>query len=153
MVLEIIHVVLMFAMLACGLVLIWYAQKIHASHARRLTFLDAQDLDHRRNLSDARKLRDAWHKEISNSLRDTRAILGKLYSIAAESSPSERETHLMPPTAPPALGVPKPSMDAAEPEGDRLSDSDAETQCLDKGLVLAVPKGRACEGSGIINAN
>ena len=138
MVLEIIHLVIMAAMLACGLVVAWYAQRIHASCARGVALLDARDLDQRRYRSDTGKLQDAWRKEMSNSLRDTRAILGKLYSIAAESSPHERDTHLMPP---PDLRYPigrsAPPLGAAEVERERPSDSDAETHCMDRGLALA----------------
>lgn len=138
MVLEIIHLVIMVAMLACGLVVAWYAQSIHASCARGLALLDARDLDQRRYRSDTGKVQDAWRKEMSNSLRDTRAILGKLYSIAAESSPHERDTHLMPP---PDLRYPlgrsAPPTSAAGAESERPSDSDAETRCMDRGLALA----------------
>jgi hypothetical protein len=138
MVLEIIHLVIMVAMLACGLVVAWYAQSIHASCARALALLDARDLDQRRYRSDTGKVQDAWRKEMSNSLRDTRAILGKLYSIAAESSPHERDTHLMPPPdLRYSLGRSAPPNSAAGAESERPSDSDAETRCMDRGLALA----------------
>lgn len=138
MVLEIIHLVIMVAMLACGLVVAWYAQSIHASCARGLALLDARDLDQRRYRSDTGKVQDAWRKEMSNSLRDARAILGKLYSIAAESSPHERDTHLMPPPDPRyPNGRSAPPTSAAEAESERPSDSDAETRCMDRALALA----------------
>lgn len=144
MVLEIIHLVIMVAMMACGLVVAWYAQRIHAVCARGLALLDARDLDQRRYCSDTGKVQDAWRKEMSNALRDTRAILGKLYSIAAESSPHERDTHLMPPPdMRSAIGRSAPPSSAAEPAGERQrdsdsdSDSDAETHCMDRGLALA----------------
>jgi hypothetical protein len=128
----------MVAMLACGLVVAWHAHRIHAVCARGLALLDARDIDQRRYRSDTGKVQDAWRKEMSNALRDTRAILGKLYSIAAESSPHERDTHLMPPPALRyAIGRSAPPSSAAEPAGDRLSDSDAETRCMDRGLALA----------------
>jgi hypothetical protein len=138
MVLEIVHLVIMAAMLACALVVAWYAQRIHASCARGLALLDARDLDQRRYRSDTGKVQDAWRKEMSNSLRDTRAILGKLYSIAAESSPHERDTHLMPPPDPRyPLGRAAPPLNAAGSESERPSDSDAETRAMDRGLALA----------------
>ena len=138
MVLEIIHLVIMVAMLACGLVVAWYAHRIHATCARGLALLDARDLDQRRYRSDTGKVQDAWRKEMSNSLRDTRAILGKLYSIAAESSPHERDTHLMPPPDMRySIGRSAPPSRAAEPAEERPSDSDVETRCMDRGLALA----------------
>lgn len=138
MVLEIVHVVVLFAMLACGLVLVWYAHRINASHARGLAFLDAQDIDDRRCRSLAGKIRDAWHKEMDNSLRDTRAILGKLYSIAAETTSHERETHLIPPPiATSTVSMLAPREADAESDRERLSDSDAETSCMDKSLARA----------------
>lgn len=138
MVLEIIHLVIMVAMLACGLVVAWYAHRINATCARGLALLDARDLDQRRYRSDTGKVQDAWRKEMSNSLRDTRAILGKLYSIAAESSPHERDTHLMPPPdMRDAIGRSAPPTSAAGAESERPSDSDAETRCMDRGLALA----------------
>lgn len=138
MVLEIIRLVIMVAMLACGLVVTWYAQKIHTACARGLALLDARDLDQRRYRSDLGKAQDAWRKEMSNALRDTRAILGKLYSIAAESSPHERDTHHMPPP-----DTQHESGRAALKPGDmrrdveRDSDDEAETRCMDKSLALA----------------
>jgi hypothetical protein len=105
MVLEIIHLIILTATLTCGLVVAWYAHRIHAAQARELSFLDARDIDHRRHRSEARHARDAWNKELHNWHRDTRAILGKLYAIAAETSSEERDTRLIPPppTAPPSL--------------------------------------------------
>ena len=97
MVLEIVHLIILTATLACGLVVAWYAHKIHAAQARELSFLDARDIDHRRHRAEARHAKQAWNKELHNWHRDTRAILGKLYAIAAESSAEERDTHLMPP--------------------------------------------------------
>lgn len=138
MVLEIIHLVILVAMLACGLVVAWYAQRIHTFCARGLALLDARQVDQRRYRADTGKAQDAWRKEMSNSLRDTRAILGKLYSIAAESSPHERDTHLMPPrdTRPSASSAP-PASAVEEVESERPSDSEAETRCMDKSLALA----------------
>lgn len=109
MVLEIIHLIIMTAMLTCGLVVAWYAHRIHAAQARELAFLDARDLDQRRQRAEARHAGQAWNKELSNWHRDTRAILGKLYAIAAESSPEERDTRLMPPPTQPPLSAPTSS--------------------------------------------
>lgn len=104
MVLEIIHLIILTATLTCGLVLAWYAQKIHAAQARELSFLDARDIAQRRHRAEGRHAGQAWNKELHNWLRDTRAILGKLYAIAAETSAEERDTRLMPPpTTPPSL--------------------------------------------------
>jgi hypothetical protein len=104
MVLEIIHLVILTSTLTCGLVVAWYAYRIHAAQTRELSFLDARDIDQRRHRSEARHARQAWNKELSNWHRDTRAILGKLYAIAAETSPEERDTRLLPPPpAPPSL--------------------------------------------------
>jgi hypothetical protein len=104
MVLEIIHLVILTSTLTCGLVVAWYAHKIHAAQARELSFLDARDIDQRRYRVEARHAGQAWNKELHNWLRDTRAILGKLYAIAAETSAEERDTRLMPPpTQPPSL--------------------------------------------------
>jgi hypothetical protein len=99
MVLEIIHLIILTATLTCGLVVAFYAHKIHAAQSRELSFHDARASDHRRHRLEARHVRQVWHKEVSNWLGDTRSILGKLYSIAAESSPHERDTRLMPPPA------------------------------------------------------
>lgn len=103
MVLEIVQLIILTAMLACGLVVAWYAHKIHAAQARELAFLDARDIDHRKHRSEARHAKQARIKELHNWHRDTRAILGKLYAIAAESSAEERDTHVMPPPPPSAL--------------------------------------------------
>jgi hypothetical protein len=104
MVLEIIHLIILTATLTCGLVVAWYAQKIHSAQARELSFLDARDVDQRRHRAEARHAGQAWNKEIGNWHRDTRAILGKLYAIAAETSAEERDTRLMPPpTQPPSV--------------------------------------------------
>jgi hypothetical protein len=103
MVLELVHLILLTATLLCGLVVAWYAHKIHAAQARELSFLDARDFDQRRHRAEARHAVQAWNKELGNWHRDTRAILGKLYAIAAETSPEERDTRLMPPpTQPPS---------------------------------------------------
>ena len=144
MVLEIIHLVLMLAMLACGLVVAWYAQKIHTVCARGLALLDARDIDQRRYRAETGKAQDAWRKEMSNSLRDTRAILGKLYSIAAESSPHERDTHHMPPpdmryeSGRSALKSGDAGVETERGSGsDHDSDSEAETRCMDRSLAMA----------------
>ena len=97
MVLEIVHLIILTATLAWGLVVAWYAHKIHAAQVRELSFLDARDIDQRRHRAERRHAKQAWNQELHNWHRDTRAILGKLYAIAAESSPEERDTHLMPP--------------------------------------------------------
>jgi hypothetical protein len=142
MVLEIIRLVIMVAMLACGLVVAWYAQKIHTACARAVALLDARDIDQRRYRSESSKARDAWRKEMSNSLRDTRAILGKLYSIAAESSPHERDTHHMPPpdtrheNGRSALMVGDSRLEM-ERDSDSDNDSEAETRCMDRSLAMA----------------
>lgn len=138
MVLEIIRLVIMVAMLACGLVVTWYAQKIHTACERALALLDARDIDQRRYRAEAGKAQDAWRKEIGNALRDTRAILGKLYSIAAESSPHERDTHHMPPpTVRNESGRHALKPGDTRLEADRDSDDEAETRCMDKTLALA----------------
>jgi hypothetical protein len=141
-VLEIIHIVIMLAMLACGLVIAWYAQKIHTACARGLALLDARDIDQRRYRAETGKAQDAWRKEMSNSLRDTRAILGKLYSIAAESSPHERDTHhMLPPDMRYESGSSalKAGADGVETEraSDGDGDSEAETRCMDRSLAMA----------------
>jgi hypothetical protein len=146
MVLEIIQLVIMLAMLACGLVVAWYAQKIHSACARGLALLDARDIDQRRYRAETSKVQDAWRKEMSNSLRDTRAILGKLYSIAAESSPHERDTHHMPPPdmryesgrSAQKAGGSSPEMErASSSDNDSDNDSEAETRCMDRSLAMA----------------
>ena len=122
MVLEIVHLIILTATLACGLVLAWYAHKIHASQARELAFLDARDIDHRRHRAEQRHAKQAWNKELHNWHRDTRAILGKLYAIAAESSPEERDTRLMPPpTSPPSIPETSPRPGAAPVSRERPS--------------------------------
>ena len=113
MVLEIIHLIILTATLTCGLVVAWYAHKIHAAQARELSFLDARDFDQRRHRAEARHAVQAWNKELGNWHRDTRAILGKLYAIAAETSPEERDTRLMPPPTQPPSFTPPPSSTAA----------------------------------------
>lgn len=148
MVLEIIQLVIMLAMLACGLVVTWYAQKIHNACVRGLALLDARDIDQRRYRAETGKAQDAWRKEMSNSLRDTRAILGKLYSIAAESSPHERDTHHMPPpdmryeSGRSALkaGGSRPEIERAsnsDHDSDSDGDGEAETRCMDRSLAMA----------------
>ena len=115
MVLEIIHLIILTATLTCGLVVAWYAHKIHAAQARELSFLDARDVDQRRQRAEARHAVQAWNKELGNWHRDTRAILGKLYAIAAETSAEERDTRLMPPpTHPPSITAPPSSTAAPE---------------------------------------
>ena len=108
MVLELVHLILLTGTLTCGLVVAWYAHKIHAAQARELSFLDARDLDQRRHRAEARHAVQAWNKELGNWHRDTRAILGKLYAIAAETSPEERDTRLMPPPTPPPSSIAAP---------------------------------------------
>ena len=115
LVLEIIHLIILTATLTCGLVVAWYAHKIHAAQARELSFLDARDVDQRRQRAEARHAVQAWNKELGNWHRDTRAILGKLYAIAAETSAEERDTRLMPPpTHPPSITAPPSSTAAPE---------------------------------------
>jgi hypothetical protein len=123
MVLEIIHLIIMTATLTCGLVVAWYGHRIHAALARELAFLDARDLDQRRHRAEARHAGQAWNKELSNWHRDTRAILGKLYAIAAESSPEERDTRLIPPppTPPPSIPETSPRPGAAPVSRERPS--------------------------------
>jgi hypothetical protein len=115
MVLELVHLILLTATLLCGLVVAWYAHKIHAAQARELSFLDARDVEQRRHRAEARHAVQAWNKELDNWHRDTRAILGKLYAIAAETSAEERDTRLMPPpTQPPSLPLPASSTAAPD---------------------------------------
>jgi hypothetical protein len=115
MVLEIIHLIILTATLTCGLVVAWYAHKIHAAQSRELSFLDARDVDQRRYRAEARHAGQAWNKEVGNWHRDTRAILGKLYAIAAETSAEERDTRLMPPpTQPPSVAPAAASIAAPE---------------------------------------
>ena len=165
MVLEIVHLIILTATLACGLVVAWYAHKIHAAQARELLFLDARDLDQRRHRAEARHARQAWNKELHNWHRDTRAILGKLYAIAAESSVEERDTHLIPPPPAPAriearspgtmLSMPSP----VAPSG-RRSVAAVETKAIchkcDGGFIGVgnggVGRCRECAGSGFVDA-
>ncbi len=122
MVLEIIHLIIMTATLTCGFVVAWYGHRIHAALARELSFLDARDVDQRRQRAEARHAGQAWNKELSNWHRDTRAILGKLYAIAAESSPEERDTRLIPPpTSPPSIPETSPRPGAAPVSRERPS--------------------------------
>ncbi len=117
MVLEIVHLIILTATLACGLVVAWYAHRIHAAQARELAFLDARDIDLRRDRAEARHARQAWNKELHNWHRDTRAILGKLYAIAADSSAEERDTRLIPPPPTP----PRPAASESRVVGTMLS--------------------------------
>jgi hypothetical protein len=97
MVLQIIHLIVLTAMLTCGLVVAFYARRIHATQSRELIFLDARDVGKRRYRSEARHVRQAWYAEIRTWLGDTGALLGKLSAIAEESSPEARDTPLTPP--------------------------------------------------------
>jgi len=102
MVLQIIHLIILTATLTCGLVVAFYAQRIHATQSRELAFLDARDVGKRRHRSEARHVRQAWYAEIRTWLGDTGALLGKLSAIAEESSPEARDTPLTPPPMSPA---------------------------------------------------
>lgn len=138
MVLDIIHLAIMLAMLACGLIVVWYVHKIHSSYISALVFFDAQDIDHRRNRADAVKARNAWHKEMSNALRDMRAMMGRLHSIAAEHSSSARNTPIVPSSiAPHSFPPSAPRIETARLQDERHRDSSAETQCKDTGFALA----------------
>lgn len=97
MVLQIIHLLLLTATLTCVLVVAFYAQKIHATQARELAFLDARDIGKQRSRSEAHQARQAWTEELRAWLGDTGALLEKLSTIAENSTPATRDTHLTPP--------------------------------------------------------
>lgn len=99
MVLEIIHLIILTATLACGLLVAFYAQKIYNSQSRELAFLDARDVGKRRQRSEARHVRQAWTAELRAWLGDTGALLAKLSALAEERSRVTREQHLAPPPA------------------------------------------------------
>jgi hypothetical protein len=101
MVLQIIHLILLTATLTCSLVVAFYAQRIHATQARELAFLDARDIGKRRDRSEACHARKAWTEELRAWLGDTGALLEKLSAIAEKSRPEARDTHLTPPPLPP----------------------------------------------------
>jgi hypothetical protein len=170
MVLEIVHLIILTATLACGLLVVWYAHRIHGAQVRELSFLDARDLDHRRRRAEARHVKQAWNKEVHNWHRDTRAILGKLYAIAAESSVEERDTRLIPPPPPPL--PPPPARSEARTPGTLLSIpspvapsgrrpvATVETKSIchacDGGFIGVgnggIGRCRECAGSGFIHA-
>lgn len=97
MVLQIIHLIVLTAMLTCSLIVVFYARRIHATQSREFVFLDARDVGKRRYRSEARHVRQAWYAEIRTWLGDTGALLGKLSALAEESRPEARDTTLTPP--------------------------------------------------------
>jgi hypothetical protein len=99
MVLEIIHLIILTATLTCGLIVAFYAQRIHATQSRELAFLDARDVGKRKQRSEARHVRQAWTAELRAWLGDTGAILGKLSTLAENGSLGARAQRLMPPPA------------------------------------------------------
>jgi hypothetical protein len=75
--------------------------KIHAVLARLSTFLVAQDIDRRRSHVEDRRAREVRHGSIESFFKDTRAILGKMHTMAEELNPYQRETveiHAVPTT-------------------------------------------------------
>lgn len=101
MVLEIIHLIILTATLTCGLIVAFYAQRIHVTQSRELAFLDARDDSARRRRVEARYVRQAWSQELQRWLGDTVTLLGKLTTLAAKRSLEERDTRLLPPPASP----------------------------------------------------
>jgi hypothetical protein len=87
-----VFIIFGFALLVLGGILVWYAQQVHARLERLLVFLDAQDIDRRRARAEDLRSREVRLKTLDSFFKDTRAILGKLFALAEEQSPHQRET-------------------------------------------------------------
>lgn len=118
---------LQFASLIVLAVIAWYAKETSLSLVRLRVFLDARDIEHRKDRTDDRKARGARAQSIDIWLRDTRAIWGKLFSsterlrgIGEELVAHERTTIEMRTGSDPTTAA----------RGDR--DSDCATQVLDR---------------------
>jgi hypothetical protein len=151
MVLQIIHLIVLAATLTCGLVVAFYAQRIHATQSRELAFLNDRDIGEQRYRSEARHVRQAWNTEIRTWLGDTGALLGKLSAIAEESSPEGF----------PGTMVSMPSVRGEREEPIRARPTPrVETKAICRecdGGFVAVGNGGigqcyACNGSGFIDA-
>lgn len=106
--------VLQFASLVVLAVIAWYAREASSSLVRLFAFLDARDIEYRKDRTDDARARGVRVHSIDTWLRDTRAIWGKLFYaaerlrvIGEELVAPDRKTVEM--RLPPGLKAPLPA--------------------------------------------
>lgn len=151
MVLEIVHLILLTATLACGVTAGSYAHRIQAAEERCLAFQNGCDSDQRRYRLETGNLQRGWQKELRDWLGDSHAILDKLHSIAVQSALHAVAAPRSTPTLAPGSARPVPWIEA---------EIEIETKSVcrecDAGFVAVCSGGigpcYVCEGSGFIHA-